>query len=57
MKLLGSEPGFFIVGVIAADLKDEGTRPEVREECMMTVIMEAREGRQAFTRAVGRGSI
>ena len=38
------------MGVMAADLKSEGTRPEVREECMMTVIREDNEGRQAFTR-------
>ena len=56
LKLLGSAPGFFSMGVMAADLKSEGTRPEVREECMMTVIREDNEGRQAFTRGVGRGS-
>ena len=32
LKLSGSAPGFLSIGVIAADLRDEGTRPEVREE-------------------------
>lgn len=49
MKLSGSAPGFLRIGVIATDLKDEGTRPEVREECVMVVIKKDREGRQALT--------
>lgn len=56
LKLFGSAPGFLSIGVIAADFKDEGTIPEVREECIMLVIREAREGKQAFTKMVGRGS-
>lgn len=56
LKLLGSAPGFLSIGVIAADFKAEGTIPEVREECIMLVIREAREGKQAFTKMVGRGS-
>lgn len=31
LKLLGSEPGFLSIGVTAADLRDDGTEPEVRE--------------------------
>ena len=56
LKLLGSEPGFFRIGVTAADLRDEGTEPEVREKWMMAVIRGSREGREAITREDGRGS-
>lgn len=54
--MLGSEPGFLRMGITAADLRAEGTIPEVREECMIAVIREDREGKQTFTRMVGRGS-
>ena len=56
MKLLGSEPGFFSVGVTAADLREDGTEPEVMEEWIMAVIRGSREGREAITREDGRGS-
>lgn len=56
LNWLGSAPGFLSIGVIAADLRDDGTRPEVREEWMMAVIKGDRRGRQAFTKVVGRGS-
>ena len=56
LKLLGSEPCFLSIGVTAADLRDDGTEPEVKEECMMAVIRGSREGRQVMTRGVGRGS-
>lgn len=45
--MLGSEPGFFRIGVTAADLRDDGTEPEVREEWMIAVIRGRREGREA----------
>ena len=35
LKLVGSAPGFFSIGVIAAVLKDAGTVPDVREKWMM----------------------
>lgn len=54
--MLGSKPGFFSIGVTAADLRDDGTEPEVREEWMMAVIRGSREGREAITREDGRGS-
>ena len=38
LRLLGSAPGVLSMGVIAAVFKDEGTGPELREECMMDVI-------------------
>lgn len=56
LRLLGSEPGFFNIGVTAADLRDDGTEPDVREEWMMAVIRGSREGREAITREDGRGS-
>ena len=56
MKLFGSAPGFLSIGVIAADFKDKGIIPEVREECIILVILKEREGKQAFTKMVGRGS-
>ena len=56
LKMLGSKPGFFNSGVTAADLRDDGTEPEVREEWMMAVIRGSREGREAITRDDGSGS-
>lgn len=56
LKSLGSVPGFLSMGVITAVLKDEGTIPEMRKECMISVIKEDREGGLALTRTVGRGS-
>ena len=56
LKLLGSEPGFFRIGVTAATLKGEGKVPVVREEWMMAEMRGRREGRQDLTREVGRGS-
>lgn len=44
MKLQGSLPGFLSIRVTAADLKDEETRPEGREECKMAVMREDKEG-------------
>ena len=54
--MFGSVPGFFSIGDTAADLRDEGTEPEDREEWMMAVIRGSREGREAITREEGRGS-
>ena len=54
--MLGSEPGFFNISVTAADLKDGGTELVVREEWIMAVIKGSRDGREAITREVGRGS-
>lgn len=56
LKLLGSEPGFFSIGVTAAVLKSVGTIPVEREEWMMADMRGSREERQDLTRAVGRGS-
>ncbi len=49
-KLLGSAPGFLSLGVITATLKDEGTTPEVRDECIISVTISDREDKQALTR-------
>lgn len=56
LKLLGSNPGFFRIGVTEAVLSDNGTVPEVKDEWMILVMKGASEGRQDLTRAVGRGS-
>ena len=56
LKLLGSAPGFLRMGVIAADLRGDGTIPEVREEWIIAVIRGVRELMQALTSIVGRGS-
>ena len=56
MKLLGSEPDFFRMGLIAADLKIAGTIPVDSEEWVMADIRGSREERQDLTRTVGRGS-
>ena len=56
LRLLGSAPGVLSMGVIAAVLKEEGTRLELREECMMDVIRGERDGRQPLTKTVGIGS-
>ncbi len=56
MKSLGSEPGFFRMGLTAADLKGVGTIPEDSEEWIMADMRGSREGRQDLTRTVGRGS-
>ena len=50
LRLEGSVPGFFRIGVIAAVLKDEGTVPVEREEWMISEIRGTREGRQCLTR-------
>ncbi len=47
---------FFKIGVMAAVLKDVGTVPVVREEWMMAEMRGTREGRQALTSCMGRGS-
>lgn len=44
------------MGVIIAVLRGDGTEPEVREECIMSMMRGAREGRQSLTRDVGSGS-
>lgn len=56
LKVLGSTSVFFSIDVIAATLKEAGTVPEVSEEWIMADIRGRREGRQALTRTVGRGS-
>lgn len=56
LKSLGSAPGFLSMGVMTVVLKDEGTIQKVREECIIPVIKEDREGRQALTRTLERGS-
>ena len=56
LKLEGSAPGFFRIGVMAAALKDVGTVPVVREEWMMAEMRGTSEGEQALTSCVGRGS-
>lgn len=48
MKFLGPAPVFLSTRIIAANLRDEGTIPEVREEYTMAVIMVDREGQQTF---------
>ena len=56
LKLEGSAPGFFRIGVMAAVLKDVGTVPIVREEWKIAQMRGIREGREALTKCVGRGS-
>ena len=56
LKLLGSEPGFFRIGVTTAVLKSGGTIPVVSEEWIMAVMRGSREERQDLTKVVGRGS-
>lgn len=56
LKLVGSEPCFLTVGVIAATLKSDGTVPVLSEEWITAEMMGRREGRQDLTRVVGRGS-
>ena len=45
---------FFSIGVMAAVLKSGGTIKVESEEWMMAVVRGSREGRQAFTRTMGR---
>ena len=54
LLLLGSAPGFFSIGVMATVLKSVGTIPVESEDWMMAEMGGNREGRQAFTRTVGR---
>jgi len=56
LKIFGSKPGFLSIGVTAADLKNEGTIPVVRDACIMVEIRGSREGRQDLIKLVGRGS-
>lgn len=56
LKLLGSAPDFFRIGVTAAVLKAVGTVPEDREECRIAEIKGRSEGREDLTKDVGRGS-
>ena len=56
LKLLGSEPGFFRIGVTAAVLKAGGTIPVDSEEWIMAEMRGSREERQDLTRIVGMGS-
>lgn len=53
LKLFGSAPGFFNIGVIVAVLKGVGTIPVVSEEWRISLMRESREGRQYLTRTVG----
>ena len=57
LKLEGSAPGFFRIGVMAAVLKDVGTVPVVREEWMSAKMRGIREGREDLNRCVGRGQV
>ena len=43
LKLLGSAPGFLRIGVIAADLRGDGTVPKIREEWIIAVIRGVRD--------------
>ncbi len=54
-KLNGSAPDLSM-GVIIADLKDEGTEPETSEAWTILVINGDKSGKHAFTKGVGRGS-
>lgn len=55
-RLEGSEPFFFSIGVIIAVLREEGTEPDIREECTILAISGARDGNESLTRFVGSGS-
>ena len=54
--MLGSDPGFFGMGVTAAVLKAEGTIPDEREEWMIEDMRGSREEEQDLTKVEGRGS-
>lgn len=53
---MGSEPGFFHVGVTAAGLKTVGTTGVVSEEWMIAEMKVRREERGALTKSVEKGS-
>ncbi len=44
------------MGVIIADLKDEGTEPETSEAWTILVINGDKAGKHGFSKGVGRGS-
>lgn len=48
-RLEGSAPGFLSIGVIIADLRDEGTEPETSEEWKILVINGDRADKQTLT--------
>lgn len=39
LKVLGSESGFLRIRVTAADFRDDGTEPEVREEWVLLAFL------------------
>ncbi len=55
-KLNGSDSDFLSMGVILADLKNDGTEPETSEAWTILVINGNKAGKHAFTKGVGRGS-
>lgn len=56
LKLVGSRPGFFRMGVTKAVLSEGGTEPELREEWIISVMRGASEEQQDLTRVEGSGS-
>lgn len=52
----GSELFFFSIGFIIAVLREDGTEPDIREECMILAVNEPREGSEKLTRLVDSGS-
>lgn len=56
LKLEGSAPGFFRIGVIEATLSDGGTIPVLTEELIIVLMRGGNIGRQDLTSEAGIGS-
>ncbi len=54
-KSNGSAPDFLSIGVIIADLKNDGTEPETSEAWTILVINGDKAGKHAFTKELVEG--